>query len=139
MATSQGMSAKPGDRVILTDVKIEHSKIIFDINGGPTPNTASFATSKSAPVPNMNPVVQQGNDQDPTGARVSLAFEGHIPELTGSDVKNLLAPLISFDVKTPIQAFTDTLPAKLKEAILNHHVLVGMSTDMLICCQGRHA
>jgi hypothetical protein len=84
----------------------------------------------------LNPVVQQGNDQDPTGARLSLAFQGHIPELTGADVKNLLAPLISFDVKTPIQAFTDTLPTKLKEAILNHHVLVGMSTDMLLFAKG---
>jgi hypothetical protein len=84
----------------------------------------------------LNPVIQPGNDQEPTGARLSLAFEGHIPELTGSDVKNLLAPLISFDVKTPIQAFTDTLPTKLKEAILNHHVLVGMSTDMLLFAKG---
>jgi hypothetical protein len=48
----------------------------------------------------------------------------------------LLAPLISFDVKTPIQAFTDTLPAKLKEAILNHHVLVGMSCGYGAVCTG---
>ena len=136
MITSQGISAKPGDRVILTDVKIEHSKIIFDINGGPDPKHRFLRHVEIGAGPNMNPVVQQGNDQDPTGARLSLNFEGHIPELTGADVKNLLAPLISFDVKTPIQAFTDTLPAKLKEAILNHHVLVGMSTDMVLFAKG---
>ena len=136
MVTSQGISAKPGDRVILTDVKIEHSKIIFDINGGPDPKHRFLRHVEIGAGPNMNPVVQQGNDQDPTGARLSLNFEGHIPELTGADVKNLLAPLISFDVKTPIQAFTDTLPAKLKEAILNHHVLVGMSTDMVLFAKG---
>jgi len=136
MVTSQGMCAKPGDRVVLTDVKIEHNKIIFDINGGPDPKHRFLRHVEIGAGPNMNPVVQQGNDQDPTGARLSLAFEGHIPELTGSDVKNLLAPLISFDVKTPIQAFTDTLPTKLKEAILNHHVLVGMSTDMLLFAKG---
>jgi hypothetical protein len=136
MVTSQGMSAKPGDRVVLTDVKIEHSKIIFDINGGPDPKHRFLRHVEIGAGPNLNPVMQQGNDPDPTGARISLAFEGHIPELTGSDVKNLLAPLISFDVKTPIQAFTDTLPAKLKEAILNHHVLVGMSTDMLLFAKG---
>jgi len=57
--------------------------------------------------------------------------------LTGSQVKALLAPMISFDVKTPIQAFTDTLPPQLKDAILNHHVLVGMSTDMVLFAKGQ--
>ena len=32
-----GICAKPGDRVVLTDVKFDHNKIIFDLNGGPDP------------------------------------------------------------------------------------------------------
>ncbi|MGA9668135.1 MAG: hypothetical protein WBQ94_02950 [Terracidiphilus sp.] len=136
MVTSEGMSAKPGDRVVLTDVKIEHSRIIFDINGGPDPKHRFLRHVEIGAGPNLSPVVQQGDGQDPTGARLSLAFEGHIPELTGAEVKSLLAPMISFDVKTPIQAFTDTLPTKLKDAILNHHVLVGMSTDMVLFAKG---
>jgi len=39
-------------------------------------------------------------------------------------------------VKTPIQAFTDTLPPELKKAILDHKVLVGMSTDMVLYAKG---
>jgi hypothetical protein len=70
------------------------------------------------------------------GGRLTLTFQNHVPELTGAEVKALLAPLISFDVKTPVQAYTDTLPPKLKDAILNHHVLVGMSTDMLLFAKG---
>jgi hypothetical protein len=136
MVTAEGMSAKPGDRLVLTDIKIEHSRIVFDLNGGPDPKHRFLRHVEIGTGPNMNPVVQQGEGQDPTGARLSLTFDGHIPELTGADVKALLAPLISFDVKTPIQAFTDTLPTKLKDAILNHHVLVGMSTDMVLFAKG---
>jgi hypothetical protein len=84
----------------------------------------------------MNPVVQDAG-QDPIGARLTLTFKEHVPELTGAQVKALLAPLISFDVKTPIQAFTDTLPAKLKDAILNHHVLVGMNAEMVLYAKGQ--
>jgi hypothetical protein len=84
----------------------------------------------------MNPVVQ-GDDPDPVGARLTLDFKGPVPELTGSQVKALLAPLISFDMKTPIQAFTDTLPPKLKDAILSHHVIVGMSTEMVLFAKGQ--
>jgi hypothetical protein len=137
MVTSEGLSAKPGDRLVLTDVKIEHAKIVFEINGGPDPKHRFWRHVQIGMGPQIDPMVQEvGNDQEPVGARLTLAFEGHIPELTCADVKALLAPLISFDLKTPIQAFTDTLPAKLKDAILSHHVLVGMSTDMVLFAKG---
>ena len=136
MITKAGTSAKPGDRLVLTDVKIENSKIVFDINGGPDHKHSILRHIQIGTGPNMAPVVQ-GDDQDPVGARLTLDFKGQIPELTGSQVKALLAPLISFDVKTPIQAFTDTLPPKLKDAILNHHVMVGMSTDMVTFAMGQ--
>ncbi len=64
--------------------------------------------------PDLNPVTQDNDEQEPTGARLTLSFKERIPELTGKEVEALLAPLISFQVKTPIQAFTDTLPPKLK-------------------------
>ena len=37
MVTSEGLSARPGDRLVITDVKIDHTKIVFDLNGGPDP------------------------------------------------------------------------------------------------------
>ncbi len=137
MITKEGTSAKPGDRLVLTDVKIENSRIIFDINGGPDHKHRFLRHVQIGTGPVMSPVVQDGTDQDPQGSRLTLDFKGHMPELTGSQVKALLAPLISFDVKTPIQAFTDTLPPKLKDAILNHQVMVGMSTEMVLFALGQ--
>jgi hypothetical protein len=136
MVTAQGLSAKPGDRVVLTDVKIEHSKIVFDINGGPDRKHRLLRHVEVGNGPMMNPVVQS-DDPEPVGARLTLTFKSEVPALTGVQIKALLAPLISFDVKTPIQAFTDTLPPKLKSAILDHHVLVGMSTDMVLFAKGQ--
>jgi hypothetical protein len=135
MATSQGLSAKPGDRVVITDVKFERAKIVFDFNGGPDPKHRFLRHVEIGSGPVMNPAIQD-DGAEPVGARITLAFQGHVPELTGKDVKALLAPLVSFDVKTPIQAYTDTLPAKLKDAILGHQVLVGMSTDMVLYAKG---
>jgi hypothetical protein len=136
MVTSAGLSAKPGDRVVLTDIKFDRAKMVFDLNGGPDPKHRLMRHIQIGVGPSTNPVIQE-NDQEPTGARLTLVFQGHVPELTGAEVKALLTPLISFDVKTPIQAFTDTLPPKLKEAILNHHVMVGMSTDMVLFAKGQ--
>jgi len=135
MATAEGISAKPGDRVVVSDLKIEKNKIVFDLNGGPDPKHRLLRHVQIGAGPMTNPVVQD-DGQEPVGARLTLAFADHIPEITGADVKALLAPLISFDVKTPVQAYTDTLPTKLKDAIMNHHVLVGMSTDMVLYAKG---
>ncbi len=135
MVTSQGLCAKPGDRVVLTDVKIEHDKIIFSLNGGPDAKHRFLRHIQIGTGTNTAPVVQD-DGQEPTGARLTLDFKGHMPALTGTQVKALLAPLISFDVKTPIEAFTDTLPPKLKDAILSHHVMVGMSTEMVLFAKG---
>jgi hypothetical protein len=136
MVTSSGLSSKPGDRLVLTDIKIEKNKIVFDLNGGPDPKHRFLRHIEIGGPEVMGPVVQD-DGQAPVGSRLSLTFPGHVPELTGSEVKALLAPLISFDVKTPIQAYTDTLPTKLKEAILNHQVWVGMSTDMVLFSKGQ--
>jgi len=136
LVTSEGLSAKPGDRLVITDVRFTPTKIVFDLNGGPDPRHRFLRHIEIGAGPMTNPVIQD-DGQEPVGSRLTLAFQGHVPVLTGPEVKALLAPLISFDVKTPIQAFTDTLPVKLKNAILNHQVMVGMSTDMVMFAKGQ--
>ena len=136
MVVSEGLCAKPGDRLVITDIRFDHNKIIFAIDGGPDFKHRFLRHIEVGGDPNYsNPVVP--DEPDPTGARLTLSFKDHVPELTGAEVKSLLAPLISFDVKTPVQAFTDTLPPTLKDAILNHQVWVGMSTDMVLFAKGQ--
>ncbi|WP_109484461.1 hypothetical protein [Occallatibacter savannae] len=137
MVTQFGICAKPGDAVVLTDIKFDKNKMVFMINGGPDLKHRFLRHVQLGAGGAMTPMVQGGDENEPMGARLTLEFEGGVPSLTGSQVKALLAPLISFDVKTPIQAFTDTLPPKLKEAILNHDVWVGMSTDMVLFAKGQ--
>lgn len=135
LVTSQGLSAKPGDRLVITDLKFEKDKIIFMINGGPDAKHR-FLRHVHIGTGGMDSPVVQDDGQQPTGARLTLTFKDRVPELTGTQVKALLAPLISFDLKTPIQAFVDTLPPQLKAAILDHKVLVGMSTEMVLYAVG---
>ncbi|HEV2326497.1 MAG TPA: hypothetical protein VGS10_21340 [Terracidiphilus sp.] len=140
MATQNGISAKPGDRVVITNVKIDHNKIILDLNGGPDAKHRFLSHIQiGMGDPNYGdptqPIVQSG--EAPVGARLTLAFHGDVPELTGDDVESLLAPLISFKVQTPIEAYTATLPPALKNAIVNHEVWVGMNDQMVLFAKGR--
>ncbi|HTB97972.1 MAG TPA: hypothetical protein VK716_13250 [Terracidiphilus sp.] len=134
MVTEQGLSSKPGDRIVITDVKFEKTRITFMLNGGPD---AAHRFLRHIQIGMSSTPVASDDGNSATGSRITLTFQRRVPELTGKQVEALLSPLISFEVKTPIQAFTDTLPPKLKEAIFDHHVLVGMSTDMVVFAVGK--
>jgi hypothetical protein len=141
MVVNEGLSSKPGGRVVITNLKFEKSRIIFDLNDGPDAKHrflrhVQIGMGPEMGDPDVDPTLAN-QEGDPAGSRITLAFADHIPELTPAQVKALLAPLISFDVKTPIQAYTDTLPKELKDAILGHKVLVGMSTDMVLFAKGQ--
>lgn len=136
MATQNGISTKPGARVVVTNVKIDHNRMIFDLNGGPDLKHRFLRHIEVGMGDGISPVVQNSGQQA-TGARITLVFDKRIPEMTGTEVEDLLSPLISFRVKTPVEAYTDTLPPLLKNAILSHHVLVGMDTDMVLYALGR--
>ena len=138
---NNGLSAKPGSRVVVTDVKIDRTKIVLDFDGGPDAKHRFLRHLQIGMGPQMGDpsadpdlINQEG---DPAGSRVTLVFANYVPVVTAAQVKELLAPLISFDVKTPIQAFTDTLPTALKDAILDHKALVGMNTEMLMFAKGQ--
>jgi hypothetical protein len=141
MVVDSGLSAKPGQRLTITDLRVDKSKIILDLNGGPDAKHrflrhVQIGAGGTMDDPDVDPSMLNQSG-DPAGARLTLSFQNFVPQVTSQQVKALLAPMISFDVKTPVQAFTDTLPPALKDAILNHDVWVGMSLDMVMFAKGQ--
>jgi hypothetical protein len=130
MIYQKGQSAGPGDRVIITAMTIKSDRIVFDLNGGPYAKHRFLSHIQF----NDNPVAQSG--EQPTGARVTLLFPGAVPEISAPEIKALLEPVIDFGVKTSEQAYADTLPAPLKNAIAAHEVLVGMNHRMVLAALG---
>ncbi len=131
-----GTSAKPGDRCVISDVKIKDDRIIFELNGGPDHKHKWLRHISIGTDPNYTTPVVQDKGEAPVGSRLTLVFPHAVPEVSGKQVEALLAPLLGFGLKSPVVAYTDTLPPALKQAILDHHVLVGMSTEMVIYAVG---
>jgi len=130
MVYEKGQAAAPGDRVAITAMEIKGDRIIFDLNGGPYAKHRWLSHIQL----NDNNVVQQ--QEKPTGARIVLLFKGSVPEISAPEVKALLEPLLDFGVKTSEQAYADTLPTPLKNAIASHDVLVGMTHRMVLAALG---
>jgi hypothetical protein len=127
----KGQSAAPGDRVAITTVTVKADRIVFDINGGPSLKHRILRHIDL----NDTPIVADDGAQV-TGFRLTLLFEGGIPEISAPEVKALLDPVIDFGVKSSGEAYADTLPAFLKDAIAQHDVLVGMDRKMVLAAMG---
>ncbi len=125
-----GVSVEPGKKALVTNVVIESDRIIFDLNGGPDKKhhwLQHIAIGGAGGSRQLAP-----DEPDATGCRVTLIFKDYVPELTGAQIKSLLRPVLDFSLKSPLQAYTDTLPPKLKKAVLEHRVLVGMDREMVL-------
>lgn len=131
MIYKKGESAAPGDRVVVTALTVKGNRIVLDLNGGPYEKHRFLRHVQF----NDNPVVA---DTGPvaTGSRVSLVFSGPVPDLSAPEVKSLLAPVIDFSVKTTEQAYANTLPPLVKQAVDVHEVLVGMNHRMVLAAMG---
>lgn len=130
MLYEKGQSAAAGDRVQVTNLQFRGDRIVIDLNGGP------YAKHRFLSHVELNdiPLAQEGPAA--TGCRITLVFEGGVPEVTAAEVKALLDPLVDFRAKSSAEAYTDTLPPKVREAVEAHEVLVGMSRRMVLAAMG---
>jgi hypothetical protein len=132
-----GPAVKPGDEARLTNVVIKGDRIHFEINGGPVKKQKWYQHIQVGMGGNTAPVSPSDQNANPRGTYVDLAFDRYVPDLTPQKFKDLLRPVLDFDAKSAVEAYLDTVPPKVKEAIKNHQVLVGMNREMLIYAKGR--
>jgi hypothetical protein len=136
MAQTVGAAAKLGDRVQITNIVFHEKSIYLEINGGPKKKQKWYQHIQISGMGGSTGGVDP-NQAQPTGAALTLEFKKHVPEMTGPELKELLSPVLDFSVKTAAEVFVDTLPPKIREAVKNHEVLVGMNHDMVVMAKDR--
>src|SRR5208282_5242490 len=132
--TLRNGTVTPSDQARISDVVIKEDHIRFEINGGPIKQKWYHHIQISGSSSTIAPSDPNANAR---GSFVDLYFDKYVPELTGPELKQMLRPVFDFDAKSALDAYLETVPPKVKEAIKNHHVLVGMNRDMVIYAKGR--
>ncbi len=132
-----GPAAKPGDRARISNVVIRDKSIIFEINGGPVKKKKWYQRVTVGGSGGETPIAPTDADANPRGSYLELQFEGYVPELTVPEIKALLRPAFDFDAKSAVEAYLETVPRNVKEAIRDHRVLVGMNREMVTYAKGR--
>jgi hypothetical protein len=133
-----GPSVKPGDQARITSLAIKDDRIHFEINGGPLKKQKWYQRIQiDGASGSAAPLAPSDANANPRGSYVDLVFDHYIPEMDAAQLKHLLRPVFDFDAKSPVEAYLETVPPKVKEAIKNHQVLVGMNREMVVYAKGR--
>lgn len=137
LVAENGPAAQPGDKCVISNVVLKEKAIILEINGGPKKHQKWYRHIEVGMNGGMTPVGGPDTSLNAHGSMVTLEFDNYVPELTGDQIRGLLAPVLDFKALSVAEAYEKTLPPKLQEAIKNHQVLVGMDKDMVVYAKGR--
>jgi hypothetical protein len=135
--TLWGPAVKAGDPAHISFVHIKDDHIHFEINGGPVHRKKWYQHIQVSGAGGTMQAPQDDPQANPHGSFVDVYFGKYVPEMTAQQLRDLLVPVLDFNARNKEQAYLDTVPPKVKEAIEAHHVLVGMNLEMVLHAKGK--
>lgn len=132
-----GPAVRPGDPAHISFVQIKDNHIHFDLNGGPVHRKKWYQHIQVSGANAQVPLSPNENQPNPHGTYLDVYFDKYVPEMTAQQLRDLLYPALDFNARNKEEAYLDTVPPKVKEAIKAHHVLVGMNSEMVLHAMGK--
>ncbi len=132
-----GPLARPGERVQITSIEIKDKQVLLELNGGFTKKAKWYQRIQVGGNGGFSPVAPGPDNSRAHGTMLIVEFKKHVPEMTMAELKQLVSPLLDFTVKSAAQAYTESLPKNVQDAIKDHRVLVGMNKEMVTYAKGR--
>lgn len=130
-----GPAIRAGMPVEITKITFKSGKIVFEINGGGKSRKKWYQRIEIG----MGGATQPISQQPPVltyGSWITLALSEKTSDVTSDQVKKLLEPVLDFDRHSPTVLYSPTVPPKIKDAIKNHQVVVGMDHDGVLSAKG---
>jgi len=133
--SANGLAIKPGMPVEISKITFKPKEIVFELNGGGKKKSKWYQHLEvgvgmdTMPISQAPPVMAYGS-------WVSLVFPDKVPNLTVDQAKQALGNVLDFTRRTPTELYKPEVPAKFKEAIKNHEVVVGMNRDAVLSSKG---
>jgi hypothetical protein len=133
--SANGMAIKPGMPVEISKITFKSKEIVFEINGGGKKSSKWYqhleigVGAATTPIAQQPPVLAYGS-------WVTLVFPRKVPDLSVDQVKQALGNVLDFTRHSPTVLYSPEVPPKIKEAIKNHQVIVGMDRDAVLSSKG---
>jgi hypothetical protein len=133
----RGPVARPGQRVQITNIEFKGKRVVFEINGGPVKKAKWYQRIEIMGAGGGSPVAPGPDNRNAKGSLLTVEFKDHVPEMTLAEFREILKPVFDFTVKSAAQAYTESLPENVRNAIRDKKVLVGMNKEMVTYAKGR--
>jgi hypothetical protein len=133
--SANGLAIKPGMPVEISKITFKSNEIVFELNGGGKKRTKWYQRIEIGVGGAATPIAQQ----PPVlayGSWVTLVFPGRVPNLSVDQAKQALGNVLDFSRHSPTVLYAAEVPPKIKEAIKNHQVIVGMDRDAVLSSKG---
>jgi hypothetical protein len=133
--SAHGIAIKPGMPVEISKITFKPKEILFEINGGGKKGSKWYQHIEigmggaTTPIAQQPPVLAYGSS-------VTLVFPSKVPKLSVDQVKQALGNVLDFSRHSPTVLYSPEVPPKIKEAIKNHQVIVGMDRDSVLSAKG---
>lgn len=133
-----GPAARVGDLIQVTKVEIEDDKIVLQINGGLKTGRKWYERVEvgMGGSGRTTPINTGQNTNAPGGTTIALHFEKNVPPMKAAEIKKLLAPILDFEKRTATEAYVDTLPPEIKQAVQAKKAIEGMDRDQVLLAIG---
>jgi len=137
-AKANGPAARVGDLIQITKVDLEGDKIVLQINGGLKSGRKWYERVEvgMGGSGRTTPIGTGQNTSAPGGTTIALHFDKQIPAMKASEIKKLLAPILDFERRSATEAYVDTLPPEVKQAIQEKKAIEGMDRDQVLLALG---
>lgn len=136
-ATKQlGPAARVGDLIQITKVEIDADKLVFEINHGMKGNKKWYERVEVSGG-GMSNASTQGDSNAASGTVIALHFGKPVPPLKTSEIKKMLAPILDFEKHSATEAYVDTLPPEIKEAITKKVAIETMDREQVLLALGK--
>jgi hypothetical protein len=132
-----GPAARVGDLVQVTGIDIQKDTVVLIINNGMKGKSNWKDHVQVGIGGGTVPITQNGNSSAPSGTSIAVRFKGSLGEVTSSDIKKMLTPVLDFDKHSATENYVDTLPPEIKQAIQEKRPIEGMDRDQVLLALGR--
>lgn len=132
-----GPSARLGDQIQITNVRIEDDKILFEINGGTKGKGHWYDHVQVGMGGNTSPIGTQQSAGAANGTYLELVFKGGVPATSSAQIRQMLLPIFDFDKHSATEQYVSKLPEPIQAAIKQQKALEGMDRDEVLLALGK--
>jgi hypothetical protein len=125
-----GAAAREGDQIKITHVSFETDKLGLEINGG-MKSGKSWRDHIQVGMGPMSTPTDNGTGTATTGTSIEINFHKPLENLTSTDIKRILLPLMDFDRRSASELYTRTLPPEVQKAVTEKRAIEGMDRDQV--------